>query len=122
VGRDSIIGIVTRYELNGPAAVVGRDSIIGIVTRYELNGPGIEYRWRRIFRKRPDLPKSQPSLLQNGYRVSLFEVKRPRRGANHTPLSSAEVKEREELFLYPLWAFKACSRLNFNLYGTAVTY
>jgi hypothetical protein len=80
---------------------VGRDTIIGIATPYELNGPGIEYRWRRIFRTRPDWPKSQPSLLQNGYRVSLFGVKGPRRGASHTPPSSAEVKERLKLYLYP---------------------
>jgi len=30
------------------------------------------------------------------------------------PPSSAEVKERVELYLYsPLWAFVACSRVNF---------
>ena len=28
---------------------VGRDSSVGIVTRYELNGPGFESRWGRDF-------------------------------------------------------------------------
>ena len=28
---------------------VGRDSIAGIATRYELDGPGIETRWGRDF-------------------------------------------------------------------------
>jgi len=101
---------------------VDRDSIIGIATHYELKRPGIEYRWRRIFRTRPDRPKSQPSLLKNGYRVSLFGVKGPRRGAKHTRPSSAEVKERVELDLYPPLGLQACSRPNFNLYGTAVAY
>ena len=30
------------------------DSSVGTATRYELDGPGIESRWRRIFRTRPD--------------------------------------------------------------------
>ena len=41
----------------------GRDSPVGIATRYGLSGPGIE------FRTRPDLPWGPPSLLYNGYRV-----------------------------------------------------
>jgi hypothetical protein len=50
---------------------------------------------------------------------SLFQgVKVPGRGVDHPPLSSAEVKEKVELYLYPLWAFMACSRVTFtfNLY------
>jgi hypothetical protein len=43
-------------------------------------------------------------------------VKRPGRGVDHPPPSSAEVKERVELIhLLPLWAFVACSRLKFTL-------
>jgi hypothetical protein len=46
-------------------------------------------------------------------------IKRPGRGVDHPPPSSAEVKERVELYLYSLWAFMACSRENFafTLYG-----
>ena len=35
-----------------------------------------------------------------GYRVSFPGIKRPGRGVNHPPLSSADVKERVELYLY----------------------
>jgi hypothetical protein len=47
-----------------------------------------------IFRTRPDRPWGPPSLLCNGYRVKL-----PGRGVDHPPSSSAEVKERVELYL-----------------------
>ena len=42
----------------------GRDSSVGIATRYGLDGPGGE-----IFRTRPDRPWGPSSLLYNGYRV-----------------------------------------------------
>jgi hypothetical protein len=45
---------------------VGRDNVVGIATRYELDGPGIESRWGRDFQHRP---WGLPSLLYNGYRV-----------------------------------------------------
>jgi hypothetical protein len=48
---------------------VGRDSSVGIATRYGLDGPGIESRWGEIFRIRPDRPSGPPSLLYNGYLV-----------------------------------------------------
>ena len=52
-------------------------------------------------------PWGPPSLLCNRYRVSFPGVKLPGSGANHPPPSSAEVKERIELYLYspsgPLW-------------------
>jgi len=36
---------------------------------------------------------------------------------DHPPLSSAKVKERVELYLYSsLWAFVACSSVNFTFY------
>jgi hypothetical protein len=41
-------------------------------------------------------------------------IKQPGRGLEHRPLPSAEVKERVELYLYPLWAFLACSRARFT--------
>jgi hypothetical protein len=86
---------------------VGRDGVVGIATCYELDGPGIESRWRRVFRTRPDRPWGPPGLLCSGCRVSFPGVKRPGRGVNHLPPSSAEVKERVELHLYspsgPSW-------------------
>ena len=47
----------------------GRDSSVGIATRYWLPGPGIEFGWGEIFRTRPDRPWGALSLLYNGYRV-----------------------------------------------------
>ena len=49
--------------------VEGRDSSVGIATRYGLDGPGIESRWRRDFPppSRPAL--GPPSLMYNGYRI-----------------------------------------------------
>jgi hypothetical protein len=71
----------------------GRDSSVSIATGYELDCPGIESRWGVIFLTRP------PNLLYNGYRVfpggkatgSFPGVKRPGRGVDHPPPSSAEV-------------------------------
>jgi hypothetical protein len=48
----------------------GRNSLVGIVTRYGLEGPGIESRWNKIFHTRPDGPWDPPSLLYNEYQVS----------------------------------------------------
>ena len=72
---------------------VGRDSSVGMVTRFGLDGPGIESRWRsEILRTRPDRTWGPPSPMYNGYRVSLPRVKRLGRGVDHPPPSSAEVK------------------------------
>ena len=69
----------------------GRDSSVGIATRYGLDGPGIESRWGRDFPhpSRPALGPTQPPVqwvpgLSRG-------VKRPGRGADHPPHLSAEV-------------------------------
>jgi hypothetical protein len=46
-----------------------RDSVVGIATRYGLEGPRIESLWGEIFRTYPDRLRGPPSLLYNGYRV-----------------------------------------------------
>jgi hypothetical protein len=48
---------------------VAQDSSVGIATRYWLDGLGIESRWGKILRTRPDRPWDPPSLLYSGYRV-----------------------------------------------------
>ena len=76
----------------------------GIATRYRLDGSGTESSGRRDFPHpcRPALGPTQPPLQRE-----LPGVKRPSSGANHTPGSSAEIKERVELHLYspfgPSW-------------------
>ena len=50
-----------------------------------------------IFRTRPDRSWGLPSLLYNGYRLSLPGIKRPRRDTDHPLSHSAEDKEIEML-------------------------
>ena len=86
----------------------GRDSSVGIATRYWLDGPGIESRWWQDFLHpfRPALGPIPSSLLYNGFRV-FPGGKAAGCGVDHPPLSSAEVKERVELYIYshfgPSW-------------------
>jgi hypothetical protein len=94
---------VTIAGLSGLRSTsLGRDSSVGIATRYGLDGPGIVSRWWRGFQHPSHTgPGAQPaSFLYNGYRVSFPGVKRPGRGVDHPPSSSARVKERVELYLY----------------------
>ena len=79
---------------------VDRDSSVGIATRHGLDGPGIESRWGKDFPH-----QSRPVLWAHpdSYTIgtgSFTGVKRPERGVDHPPPSSAEVKERVELYLY----------------------
>jgi hypothetical protein len=82
-----------------------RDSSVGIVTHYWLDGRIRQENKKNpnsseIFRIRPDRPWGPPGLLYKEYRISFLEVKRPELGANHPPLSSAEVKEKVELYFH----------------------
>ena len=98
---------------------MGRDSSVSIATRYELDGSGIESRWGRDF-PHPSIPALghiQPSIQW----VSFCGVKRPGRGVDHPPTSSAAVKERVELHIYSsIWAFVACSRVTFTFTFTLI--
>jgi hypothetical protein len=44
-------------------------------------------------------------------------LKRQGRGVDYLLSSGAEVKERIELYLYSLWAFVACSMVNFTFHS-----
>jgi hypothetical protein len=61
----------------------------------------------KTFHTRPDQPWGPSSLLYNGYWISFPGLKRPGRGINQPPQSSAKVKERLALYLYspsePAW-------------------
>ena len=87
---------------------LGRDSSVGVATRYGLEVPEIESRWGRDFRNPPrPVPGAHPAFytMRTGYFPG---VKQPGRGVDHPPLSNAEVKERVELYLYspfrPSWS------------------
>ena len=68
------------------------------MTHYGLDSPGIKSWWRQDF---PHL--GPPSLLYNGYQVSLSGIKQLKCGTDNPTPSGAEIKEREELYLYSLF-------------------
>jgi hypothetical protein len=76
---------------------MGQDNSVGIVSRYGLGGPGIESRWGARFsaliQTGPGAHPASRTMSTGYFRV----VKRPGRGVDHPPSSSAEVKERVEL-------------------------
>ena len=79
---------------------LGPGSIVGMATAYGLDGPGIESRWGRDFPhlSRPALrPIHPPVKWVPG--LSRGKV-RPGRDADPSPPSSAEVKNKVELYLY----------------------
>jgi hypothetical protein len=80
-------------------AQCGPGSVVGIATAYGVDGPGIESRWGRDF-LHLSRPALRPSLLYNGYRIFPGVKVRPERDADPSPPSTAEVKNRVELYLY----------------------
>ena len=91
------------------AAIV--QSVWRLATGWTVRGPNPG--GGEIFCTRPDQPWGQPGLLNNGYRVSFPGVRRPGRGVDHPPSSSAGVKGGA-IPLFSVWAFKACSRETFT--------
>ena len=78
----------------------GRDSSVGIGTRYRLDGPGIKSRLGgEIFRTRPDRPWGPPSLLYKEYLVFPGgKAAGAWRCPSPPPPSSAEVEGRVQLY------------------------
>jgi hypothetical protein len=68
---------------------------------------GSDPRGGEIYRTRPDLPWAPPPASYTMRPGSFPGVKRPGRGVDHPPASSAEVKETVELYFYsrsgPSW-------------------
>ena len=67
---------------------MGRNSSVGIATRYGLDGPGIESRWGGVTFSAPVQtdPGAHPASYTTGT-GSFLGVKWPGRGADHPPLS-----------------------------------
>ena len=103
---------------------MGPDSVVDIPTWCGLDGQGIESSWGggEVFRTRPDRPWSPPNLLYSGYRVSIPGVKRPGRGVLPPSRHLAPRLKSRALSLHPLWAFVACSRVNFTFIFTFKLY
>jgi hypothetical protein len=83
---------------------VGRDSSVGMATRYRLKSPGIQCRRKRDFphSSRLVLGPTQPTVH---WEQDLFpgnEAAGAWRGLNRSPPSSAEVKEGVELYIFSL--------------------
>jgi hypothetical protein len=79
--------------VTGNLKMRGRDSSVGMATGYGLDGPGIESRWgARFFAQVQTGPGSHSASCTMGA-GSFPGVKRPGRGADHPPPSSAEVKK-----------------------------
>jgi len=82
-------------------STVGRDSVVGIATRYGLDGAGIVFQEGRGFPCRRDRSGAHSASYTMGT-GSVPGVERPGREINHIPPSSAEIEERIELnHFYP---------------------
>jgi hypothetical protein len=82
---------------------MGRDSSVGIATRYGMDGPGFESRWGRDF---PHPPRLVLVSIQWVSGLS-WGVMRPGCGVDHPLPTNIEVKERVEVYSYshsgPSW-------------------
>jgi hypothetical protein len=86
---------------------VDRDKSVDIVTPTGWNVRGSNPGGGEIFHTRPDRPLVPLILLYSGYRISFPGVKRPGRGVDHPPPSSAKVEERVKIY-------NACSPLGLH--------
>ena len=87
---------------------MGWDSVVSIVTQYRLDDPGIESWWgARFFAPIQSGPGAHPASYTMGTGSFQGGGKQPGHGVHHPPPSSAEVKERVQLYLYspsgPSW-------------------
>ena len=82
--------------------LVGRGSSVSIATRYGPDGPGIESRWGRDF-PHPSRPAIEPIQSPIQWIPRLFPGGKAAGSCRWSPIpSSAEVKERVELYPYSL--------------------
>jgi hypothetical protein len=90
-----------RHKLLSLGAATAQ-SVYRLATSWTVRGsnPG----GGEILHTLPNRPCSQPSLLNNGYRV-FPEGKRPGRGADHIPLSAPRSRTSRAIPLLPLWVF-----------------
>jgi hypothetical protein len=99
---------------------MGRDSSVGIETGYGLGGPGTE---SRFFAHVQTGPGALPASCTMGT-GSFPRVKRPERGADHPPSSSAEVKKEWSYTSTPRLGLRVCYGVPLPnlLYHSLLTY
>ena len=86
------------YKLQG--TIAGRDSSVGIATRYGLDGPGIESRWVARFSEPVQTgPGAHPASCTMG--TGSFPEGKAVGAWCWSPIFSAEVLNRVQLYLYP---------------------
>jgi hypothetical protein len=61
--------------------VSGKGSIVGMATRYSVDGLGIESQWCEIFGGIQTSPQVHPDNLYSGYWLFTSGVKQPEHGA-----------------------------------------
>jgi len=90
----------------------GRDSVVSIATRYELDGLGLECRWGRSFRTLPYRLQGT-SCRYSGYWVTFSKQKRSGLGSDHPLLSSTEFESEQSTasashlrLRYVTWCFQ----------------
>jgi hypothetical protein len=81
----------------------GRDSSVGIASRYGLDGQGMESRWGRDF-PHPSRPSLGPTQLPIQWVLGLFRAKRQWRGFDHPPHLAPRLKKNRAIPLLPIWA------------------
>ena len=81
-----------------------RDNVVGIATRYGMDSPVVKSRWGG---PRFSAPVQTGSEAHPGGTGTFLGVKWPGRSVDHPPISTVEVKERVQLYLYspsgPSW-------------------
>ena len=98
----SLLSLLKDLQLAGELLeLVVRDSVVGTVTRYGLDGPGIESRWRRGF-SNPSRPTLVPTQRPVHWEPSIFPWSKTVGVWRSTPTSSTvDIKERGKLYLSP---------------------
>jgi len=97
--RPKLVSAYPKIIFSPTLRVVGRDSSVGIATRYGLEGPGIESRWGRDF---PHPSRSFLGAHPASYTMgtgSFPGVKRPGRSVDH-PLHLAPRLKKEYSYTY----------------------
>jgi hypothetical protein len=79
------------------ALLMSQKSAVSIATHYGLDCPGMKSRWGEDFQHPFRLAYPASYTMDTG---SLQGVKQQGHGVDQLPATSAEVKERSELYLY----------------------